>query len=1525
MFLWAEAVATACYTQNRSLIHTLHNKTPYELVHDKKPDLTFFRVFGALCYPTNDSEDLGKLQPTADIGIFVGYAPSRKGTGPTPTFLMPGQISSGLIPNPVLAAPYVPPTNKELEILVQLMFDEYLEPPRAERPVSPAPAVSVPVNSADTPSSTIIDQDAPSLIESTLMEDNPFAPVNNNPFINVFAPESSSEASSSRDLSSAKSPYPKNFKSAINEDCWFQAMQDEIHEFDRLQGYRQEEGIDFEESFAPVSRIEAIRIFIANAASKNMTIYQMDVKTAFLNGELKEEVYVSQPEGFVDLDHPKHVYRLKKALYGLKQAPRAWYDTLSRFLLDNKFSKGAVDLTLFTRKTGKHILLVQIYVDDIVFASTDPKACDIFSNEMKILKKFGMDSCDPVDTPMVDRLKLDEDPLGILVDQTRFCSMVGSLMYLTASRPDLVFAVCMCARYQASPTKNHLESLKRVFRYVRGTINWGLWYPKDTAIALTAYADADHAVSTAKDNELKIRMLGEYVGMKKFKNNSLAKLPILKLGEYEMWEIRIKQYFQIQDYALWEVIENGNSWVPIPVTTPESARSLLLMALPNEHQLTFNQYADAQSMFIAIKARFGGNEATKRTQKALLTEQYENLNASSSESLDSIFNRLQKLVSRSDFVIESVWDILWVVWMNKPDFDTMGLDDLYNNFKIVEQKIKKSSSDNSEDKNLAFITTPSPSSTNSINTANTGVSTGTSSSYCWSQLVHEDLEQIHDDDLEEMDLKWNMALLSMRARKFYQRTGRKIVIDGNSTAGYDKSKGNMTRVKGLAEFAQPEVNEYGPRDSSLKSTTVCNRESNNSRENTDDSLSQQPKTVSSTSLGKTPLKKDTAWKEKLFHPANHVRIEEPKKGREISDAPIIEDWVSDDEEDVEPIPKEEKKTNVPTTTEKETVKTVKQSRRSVRSINTARPCFLYCVGPIKTVRPYISTAHSQSTVSCARPKAQFQKQAQRPFNKHTVLAKRSNIQNIHTGRHTVNTVRPNVNTVRARGFNVGNSQLNDKGFMDSGCSRHMSGNIAHLSDFKDFDGGYVTFGGGAKGGRITGKGTIKMENLILKIFSWVFFLRTKDETSEILIDFIKEIENLVDKKVKIIRSDNGTEFKNHVMNEFCREKGIKREYSVARTPQQNGVAERKNRTLIEAARTMLADSKLPTTFWAEAVSTACYVQNRVLVVKPHFKTPYELFRGIKPAIGFMKPFGCHVTILNTLDKLGKFDGKSDEGFFVGYSLSSKAFRVYNIRTRKVQEHLHVRFLENKPMLEGNGVSFLWIVHLPSQDQASQDCVVMQFGKGAYILMWFLQICADTPIQDQNGSLDGCNPQNNSTDDLLVNTASPQVNTGSRLVSTASPEVNIATSEDFVGPSSSFEEEMGDQELELGNLSPSYQDLHTCLFACFLSQEEPKRVSKALSDPAWVEAMQEELLQFKLQKVWVLVDLPKGLKEYSGHTQEEGIDYDEVFAPVARIEAIRIFLAYASFMGFTVYQMDVKSAFLYGQIEGRFMYVNLQAL
>ncbi|GJR17576.1 retrovirus-related pol polyprotein from transposon TNT 1-94 [Tanacetum coccineum] len=300
----------------------------------------------------------------------------------------------------------------------------------------------------------------------------------------------------------------------MTEPSWIDAMQEEIHEFKRLQtdefggvlknkaklvaqGFRQEEVIDFEESFAPVARIEAIHIFIANAGHKNMTIYQMDIKTAFLNGKLKEEVYVSQPEGFVDQDNPSHVYKLKKALYGLKQAPRACYDMLLSFLISQHFSKGAVDPTLFTRQAGNDLLLVQIYVDDIIFASTNtaiPRGIFIYQSKYasEIVKKYGLHTIDSVDTPLVEKSKLDEDLQGKQIDATLYRGIIRSLMYLTSSRSDLIHAVCLCAWYQAKPTEKHLQAVKRIFRYLKGTINMGLWYSKDTNMSLTAYADADH-------------------------------------------------------------------------------------------------------------------------------------------------------------------------------------------------------------------------------------------------------------------------------------------------------------------------------------------------------------------------------------------------------------------------------------------------------------------------------------------------------------------------------------------------------------------------------------------------------------------------------------------------------------------------------------------------------------------------------------------------------------------------------------------------------------------------------------------------------------------------------------------------------------------------------------------------------------------------------------------------------------------------------------------------------------------------
>nr|GEW51779.1 putative ribonuclease H-like domain-containing protein [Tanacetum cinerariifolium] len=246
--------------------------------------------------------------------------------------------------------------------------------------------------------------------------------------------------------------------------------------------------VDFKESFVPAARLEAVRLFIAYAAQKSLTVYHMDVKTEFLYSPLKEEVYVNQPNGFVDPYHPDKVYRLKKALYGLKQAPRAWYNELSKFLLSKGFSKVSIDPTLFITKHRGDILLVQIYIHQ------SPRG--IFINQAKyahgIFKKHGMTYCDIIGTPMATK-HLDADLSGTPVDQTKYRSKVGALMYLTASRPDIMHATCYCARYQVQPTEKHLTTVKRIFRYLKDTIHIGLWYPKDIVFELTAFSDSNHA------------------------------------------------------------------------------------------------------------------------------------------------------------------------------------------------------------------------------------------------------------------------------------------------------------------------------------------------------------------------------------------------------------------------------------------------------------------------------------------------------------------------------------------------------------------------------------------------------------------------------------------------------------------------------------------------------------------------------------------------------------------------------------------------------------------------------------------------------------------------------------------------------------------------------------------------------------------------------------------------------------------------------------------------------------------------
>ncbi|GJX96516.1 putative ribonuclease H-like domain-containing protein [Tanacetum coccineum] len=325
---------------------------------------------------------------------------------------------------------------------------------------------------------------------------------------------------------------PKRVSQALRDPAWVEAMQEELLQFKlqkvwilvdlpkghraigtkwvyrnkkdergivirnkaRLvaQGHTQEEGIDYDEVFAPVARIEAIRIFLAYASYMGFMVYQMDVKSAFLYGQIEEEVYVCQPPGFEDPDHPNKVYKVVKALYGLHQAPRAWYDTLANYLLCNGFERGKIDQTLFIKRHKGHILLVQIYVQQSkkgIFISQDKYVHEI-------LRKFNYSDVKSASTPTDLEKPLVQDGDAADVDEHLYRSMIGSLMYLTASRPDIMFAVCACARFQVSPKTSHLLAVKRIFRYLKGKPSLGLWYSKDSPLELVAYTDSDYAGAT---------------------------------------------------------------------------------------------------------------------------------------------------------------------------------------------------------------------------------------------------------------------------------------------------------------------------------------------------------------------------------------------------------------------------------------------------------------------------------------------------------------------------------------------------------------------------------------------------------------------------------------------------------------------------------------------------------------------------------------------------------------------------------------------------------------------------------------------------------------------------------------------------------------------------------------------------------------------------------------------------------------------------------------------------------------------
>nr|GEV21737.1 hypothetical protein [Tanacetum cinerariifolium] len=1263
-----------------------------------------------------------------------------------------------------------------------------------------------------------------------------------------------------------------------------------------------------------------------------------------------------------------------------------------------------------------------------------------------------------------------------------------------------------------------------------------------------------------------------------------------------------------------EVILNGDSPVPTRVvegvlqlvapTTAEQkltrknelkARGTLLMALPDKHQLKFNSHKDAKTLMKAIEKRFGRNTETKKVQKTLLKQQYENFAGSHSESLDQIHDRLQKLVSQLEIhgvslskedvnlkflrSLPSEWKTHTLIKRNKADLEEQSLDDLFNSLKIYEAEIKHYSSTVSAAASVFVVCAKMP----------------------VSSLPNVDSLSNAVDDLEEMDLRWQMAMLTMRAKRFFQKTGRNLGANRPTSMGFDMSKMKcynchmkrhfarecrspknskrnsaaepqrrtvpvetstsnalISQCDGVGSYDWSYQAEKEPANDALMAFSFLSSSSDNevftrAMFDCDDYFSSEsdeswppsslydrfqpsdgyhvvPPPYTGTFM---PPKPDLVFNTapptiETDHPAFNVQLSPTKPERDLSHtnrptSHIIEDWHVE--------------TSIPAATSKSaSLKPACSGKRRNR-----KACFVcksvdhlikYCDYHAKkmaqpatgnhahrgTHKHYAQMTHpnlqkhmvpaavlTQSklvSVTAVRPisVAVPQFKVTRPrYAKQIITKTNSPIRRHITHSHSSKTSNspPRVTAVKAP---VGNLQhaLKDKGVINSRCSRHMIGNMSYLSDFEELNGGYVAFGGVelkfnifsvsqmcdkknsilftdteclvlspdfklldasqvllrdprennmynvnlkniipsgdltclfvkatidesnlwhrrlghinfkiinklVKGNLVRGLPSKVFENdntcvpckkgkqhrascknkpvssvdqplyrlhidlfgptfveslnkksycLVITDdyirFTWVFFLATKDETSPILKTFITGLENQLSLKVKVIRSDNGTEFKNHDLNQFCGMQGIKREFSVPRTPQQNGIVERKNKTLIEAARTMLADSLLPIPFWAEAVNTAY--------------------------------------------SLGKFEGKVDEGFLVGYSVNSSGptwlfdidsltrTMIYQPVTVGNQTNPSAGFQDNfvaekaEEEIDQQYVLFLVWSSGPTNPQnndgdAPFDGKEPDFDAKKPESEVNVSPSSSAHINEVNAAgtivpTIGQNSPNNtntfSVAGLSNVAASPTYGKSSFINASQLPndpdmpeleDITYFDDEDDVGAEADF------NNLEtsiivspipttrvhkdhpvsqiIGDISSTTQtrsmtrvvkdqdglshmfndDFYTCMFACFLSQEEPKR------------------------KVWILVDLPHGKRAIGtkwvfrnkkdergivvrnkarlvaqGHTQEEGIDYEEVFAPVARIEAIRLFLAYASFIEFIVYQMDVKCPFLYGTIE-----------
>nr|GEW61153.1 ribonuclease H-like domain-containing protein [Tanacetum cinerariifolium] len=1097
-----------------------------------------------------------------------------------------------------------------------------------------------------------------------------------------------------------------------------------------------------------------------------------------------------------------------------------------------------------------------------------------------------------------------------------------------------------------------------------------------------------------------------------------AKLHILNPNEFDLWKMRVEQYFLMTDYSLWEVILNGDSPTPTRIVD-----GVVQVIAPT----TIDFYKDAKSIIEAIEKRFRGNKETKKIYEAEVkgsttsSHNTQNIAFVSSNNTDSTNESVNAVLSvsaassmapvstlpnvnnLSDAVIYSIFkmDLKWQMAMitmrakrrgnfarecrspkdnrNKEaprrtvpvevstsnalvsQCDTVGSYDW--SFQADEEPINYAL--------MAYASSGSSSSPGSDNQV-APCSKACSKAYATLQshydklivdfrksqidillyktglesvearlVVYQQKENVFKEDIKllKLDVMFRDNALVELKKKFKkaekERDDLKVTLEKFQTSSKSLSKLLKSQINdkiGLGYDSQVfdrQVFDY-EEFSSYESDDSVPTSPKNDRYKTGEGYHVVPPLYTGTFIPPKPnlVFNDAPNASNTVPNVVNVESSSHKPSKDMSktlrpDAPIIEDWTFDykDETEIESVPKQKEPSFVQTS---EYVKTPRTFAKEVEHLTQAENHRTYhqksrarmthphsnrnVVPTSALTRSRLVSFHAARPVPTAVPQTTVKspKLVNHVVNKaHSPI--RRPINHIPANKHS--NFNKKVTTVKV---NKGNplQDLKDKGIIDNGCSRHMNGNISFLSDFKEINGGYVAFGGNPKGGIITSKGKIKTCKLD---FDDVYFVKELKFNLFSVSQMCDKKNNVlfIDTECVVLSSDYKLPDENHVL---------------LRVPRENNMCsvDLKNVVPLRDLTFLFANATLDEShLW----------HRRVLVAKPHNKTPYELLLGRSPSIGFMRPFKCLVTILNTLDPLGKFDGKADEGFLVGYSVNSKAFRVFNSRTRIVQETMHVNFLESKPNVAEIRPKWLFNIDTLTQSMNYQPVVIgNQPNHNAGIKENFEagKVGKETVSSQQYVLLPlwstGSQDPKNIDDDVAF-------------------DVKENENEVHVSPSSSDKPKKHDEKAKRTDKGKSLVDLSIGVrdlrgeFEEF-SFDSTNRVNAASAPVTAVGPNPTNnnnifntaspfdtaiSLNFKIARKSSFVDPSKYLDDpnmpaledivYSDDEEdEEGIDYDEVFASVARTEAIWLFLAYASFMGFMVYQMDVKSAFLYETIK-----------